>query len=330
MLLEPVDVDPRVKSWKDVLRNLIFHANEDGVAWPCVDTIRRETGYKSAKAVRDALSALEGLCLGRRVRAGVPGAARVSYRSNVTAETVSVLSDDMSSGVADIGGDMLISGGGVINRVEVTSTSAESPGRKVEVTSTEVEVTSREVEVTSQKVEVTSNRSNKEISKNNTYIHIAPKVEVTSTCVDNSPEEGPVPHGPGVPECPASPGNDAAGGGRQPPAVSAESILGNGGADYLSLCREPGWRPNDAARAPDISSARRAVIACAMMGGLSQAKAVEFWKRNAVRRWTGIDRGVSVADLVSAAAANWQRDDPKAYWAERRRRRQAAASRTIG
>ena len=48
-ILEPVEVDPRVKSWKDVLRNLVFHANDTGEAWPNIETIRREVGYKSRK-----------------------------------------------------------------------------------------------------------------------------------------------------------------------------------------------------------------------------------------------------------------------------------------
>ena len=55
-ILEPVEVDPRVKSWKDVLRNLVFHANDTGEAWPNIETIRREVGYKSRKAVIDALA----------------------------------------------------------------------------------------------------------------------------------------------------------------------------------------------------------------------------------------------------------------------------------
>ena len=59
-ILEPIQVDPRVKSWKDVLRNLVFHANDNGEAWPNIETIRLEVGYKSRKAVIDALAGLAG------------------------------------------------------------------------------------------------------------------------------------------------------------------------------------------------------------------------------------------------------------------------------
>ena len=62
-ILEPVPVDPAHKSWKDVLRCLIYHCNDDGEAWPSAETIRLECGYKSRKAIVDALAGLRGLGL---------------------------------------------------------------------------------------------------------------------------------------------------------------------------------------------------------------------------------------------------------------------------
>ncbi len=317
MILEPVVVDPRVKSWKDVLRNLIFHANDDGLAWPNAETIRAEVGYKSRRAVVDALAGLEGCGLLVKDRHRQGCGTRFMYRLNVTPESVVRLeldpSEDVDPGDVDNLAGMLITQGAESSKCEVTSPKCE---------------------VTSPKCEVTSHRSNKEISKNIIMNLYPPKCEVTSRGVDNSPEELPGPHGAGVPEVAASPRNDGSGGGppHLPPAVSAESLVQpgpSGPADYLACCEDPGWRPNDPVRAPDLASAKRAVLACAMKAGLSRAMADRFWSKNAVRRWTGIDRGNTVAELAAAAAANWQRDDPKSYWAEVHRRRKAAASRTV-
>ena len=75
-ILEPIAVDPARKSWKDVLRNLVYHANLQGLAWPSVATIRAETGYKSDRAIVDALAGLEEAQIIRRI----PGEGGDLYR----------------------------------------------------------------------------------------------------------------------------------------------------------------------------------------------------------------------------------------------------------
>ncbi len=96
-ILEPVEVDPRVKSWKDVLRNLVFHANDTGEAWPNIETIRREVGYKSRKAVIDALAGLELRGLIGRVRDSKGRATKVIYRMTFDARSVNALSTSVNN-----------------------------------------------------------------------------------------------------------------------------------------------------------------------------------------------------------------------------------------
>lgn len=101
--------------------------------------------------------------------------------------------------------------------------------------------------------------------------------------------------------------------------------------DYLALCKKPGWRPNDPQQTPpcDFEQAKRAVIACAFRAKLSPEKAKEFWHYNAVRRWTAIDCGSTVAELAHAFMERWFKEDREAYWKEQDRRKRAAANRVL-
>ena len=94
-ILEPIQVDPRVKSWKDVLRNLVFHSNETGEAWANIETIRREVGYKSRKAVIDALAGLEHCGLIGRVRIGKGRGTKLTYRMSFDARSINTLSSNV-------------------------------------------------------------------------------------------------------------------------------------------------------------------------------------------------------------------------------------------
>lgn len=101
--------------------------------------------------------------------------------------------------------------------------------------------------------------------------------------------------------------------------------------DYLALCKKPGWRPNDPKQTPpcDFEQAKRAVIACAYRAKLSPEKAKEFWHYNAIRRWTAIDCGSTIAELAHAFRERWFKEDCDAYWKEQDRRKLAAANRVL-
>lgn len=138
-----------------------------------------------------------------------------------------------------------------------------------------------------------------------------------------------MPHGPGRTEVAPSARKDAA---RTPPRTGMMSILDQREpVDYLALCKKPGWRPNDPQQTPpcDFEQAKRAVIACAFRAKLSPEKAKEFWHYNAVRRWTAIDCGSTVAELAHAFMERWFKEDREAYWKEQDRRKRAAANRVL-
>ena len=79
----------------------------------------------------------------------------------------------------------------------------------------------------------------------------------------------------------------------------------------------------------DFDKAKRAVIACAYRAKLSPEKAKEFWHYNAVRRWTAIDCGSTIAELAHAFMERWFKEDRDAYWKEQDRRKRAAANRVL-
>ena len=320
-ILEPVEVDPRVKSWKDVLRNLVFHANDTGEAWPNIETIRREVGYKSRKAVIDALAGLEHCGLIGRIRNGKGRATKLTYRMTFDARSINTLSLDVDKSVDSKPTSPMLSTNG-----EVTSTDNGKPTSPIGGNG---EVTSKNGEVTSKNGEVTSHRIKNEISNNPSPTSIAANGEVTSPNVDNSAEGVLTPHGPGRTEVAPSARNDAA---RTPPRTGMMSILDQREqVDYLALCKKPGWRPNDPQQTPpcDFEQAKRAVIACAFRAKLSPEKAKEFWHYNAVRRWTAIDCGSTIAELAHAFMERWFKEDRDAYWKEQDRRRRAAANRVL-
>ena len=313
-ILEPVEVDPRVKSWKDVLRNLVFHANDTGEAWPNIETIRREVGYKSRKAVIDALAGLEHCGLIGRIRNGKGRATKLTYRMTFDARSINTLSLDVDKSVDSKPTSPMLSTNG-----EVTSTDNGKPTSPI----------GGNGEVTSKNGEVTSHRIKNEISNNPSPTSIAANGEVTSPNVDNSAEGVLTPHGPGRTEVAPSARNDAA---RTPPRTGMMSILDQREqVDYLALCKKPGWRPNDPQQTPpcDFEQAKRAVIACAFRAKLSPEKAKEFWHYNAVRRWTAIDCGSTIAELAHAFMERWFKEDRDAYWKEQDRRRRAAANRVL-
>ena len=313
-ILEPVEVDPRVKSWKDVLRNLVFHANDTGEAWPNIETIRREVGYKSRKAVIDALAGLEHCGLIGRIRNGKGRATKLTYRMTFDAKSINTLSLDVDKSVDSKPTSPMLSTNG-----EVTSTDNGKPTSPI----------GGNGEVTSKNGEVTSHRIKNEISNNPSPTSIAANGEVTSPNVDNSAEGVLMPHGPDRTEVAPSARKDAA---RTPPRTGMMSILDQREpVDYLALCKKPGWRPNDPQQTPpcDFEQAKRAVIACAFRAKLSPEKAKEFWHYNAVRRWTAIDCGSTVAELAHAFMERWFKEDRDAYWKEQDRRRRAAASRVL-
>ena len=317
-MLEPVGVNPRVKSWKDILRNLIFHANEHGEAWPSIETIRSEVGYKSRKAVIDALAGLEHSGLIRRSRNGKGRATRLTYKLIFDDRTINILSSDVYNTTnGEVGLPMLLTNG------EVTSNNNGEVGLSATKNG---EVTSKNGEVTSKNGEVTSHRIKNEISNNPSPTSIAANGEVTSPNVDNSAEGVLTPQGPGNTEVAPSARKEA------PARTGVMALLDkNDEVDYLSLCDKPGWRPNDPRQTPpaDFKEAQRAVIACAYRAKLSPEMAKKFWHYNAIRRWTAIDCGCTVSELAHAFCRRWFNDAPEEYWKEQNRRKQAASKRII-
>ena len=320
-ILEPIQVDPRVKSWKDVLRNLVFHANDNGEAWPNIETIRLEVGYKSRKAVIDALAGLEHCGLIGRVRTGKGRATKLTYQMTFDAKTVNSLSNNVNKCSTSEPTLPILSTNG-----EVTFTNNGKPTSPIGGNG---EVTSNNGEVTSNNGEVTSHRIKQEINKNPPPSSIADNGEVTSPNVDNSAKDTATKHQTGHAEKPLRGGYDGKGG--VPPRTGVMALLDPRPVDYLALCKKPGWRPNDPKQTPpcDFDKAKRAVIACAYRAKLSVEKAKEFWHYNAIRKWNAIDCGSTIAELAFAFAQRWLEEYPDEYYSEQHRRKVAAANRLL-
>ena len=314
--LEPVHVDPARKSWKDVLRNLIYHANMEGCAWPGVKTIRAETGYKSDKAVTDALAGLRA--------AGIISHMAESGTSGGRGRPTKWLINNLSNVV-----HKLTTGKGeperdTVQKGEATSTSESEPNR---ASPKKGEATSKKGEVTSKKGEVTSARNNKEykqeVSRSVSIRARGENHEVTSPFVDNSGKDAsaegrPAPHK-------AMAKQSRKEGPREPRAVEVQDLFPQAKPDYVAMCAKLGWKPNDPEQTPpeDADLARRSIVSCAYRVGLSPAQAKEFLRYNTVRRWKAIDQASCVKDLAKAFLDRWKDDDIEAYWAEVNRRREA-------
>lgn len=298
LLVLPVHVDPSIRSWKDVLIQLAYHADDlTGESWPSRETLARECGLKSAKQVGAALDGLVKLGLIERVE----GARRKSqtYLLTTSGRNVDKLMHREVTSLQE-GKSLPIDGKSLPSSVEVTSILSGShfPQNK------------------------------QEQEQLNYYHHNEPIGEVTSHVVDNSAEVSFEPQRKSITEKVAvAPGDYHAKGGleKEPRKVSYEDIIAS--PDYNELCHKMGWRPNTAT---NMELAKKAVIACAFKEQLSPEKAKEFWKYNAVRKWSGIDEGVSVADLAHAFMLNWFKEDPHAFAAERARRWKLKHETTFG
>lgn len=319
-ILEPIAVDPARKSWKDVLRNLVYHANLQGLAWPSVATIRAETGYKSDRAIVDALAGLEEAQIIRRI----PGEGGGGGRGRSTRWLVNTLPEHV---------DKLSTSRGIVNRDmvkkgEVTSTFPDIVNRdKVK----KGEPTSKRENLLPKKGEVTSTRIykeyRKEVSKSVCVATPGKKMEVTSPFVNNSPKAGkdasaegcPPPHG-------SRPRQVCLEGGRAPRQPDVLELFPQLRPDYLGLCSKLGWRPNDPKQTPpaDTELARRAIVTCAYREGLSPSEAKKFLRYNAKRKWAAIDQANCVKDLAKEFCEAWKRRDIDAFFAEVDRRRAAA------
>lgn len=330
-ILEPVHVDPARKSWKDVLRNLVFHANLEGCAWPGVATIRAETGYKSDKAVVDALAGLRELGIIAPVpvpetaTGGGRGRPPTKWCINNLANTVDKLVDKLKTSSAKPNRDTLELG-------EPTSGKAAKPNRDTPELS---EPTSELSDVTSELGEVTSARNNKEYkSELSTVGSMRQKGEVTSPNSDNHPNAGgdasaegsPAPHGSGPKQVAPSARNE---GRREPRRMDVRELFPGAKPDYVAMCAKLGWRPNDPTQTPpeDAELARRAVVACAYREGLSPDQAKKFLRYNAKMKWKAIDQASCVKDLAKEFCEAWKRKDIDAFGAEVERRRSAARRR---
>lgn len=323
-ILEPVEVDPRVKSWKDVLRNLVFHANDTGEAWSNIETIRREVGYKSRRVVIDALAGLEHCGLIGRDRRGNGRGTKITYIITFDAKTINRLSSfvDISKN-GEVSSPLLLTFHGNGEVSSLLNGEVSSPFPKNGEVCSPLKDANGEVSSIPPTPPYIGRKLNSSSSS------IAHNGEVTSPFVNNSAEGVLTPHGPGRTEVAPSARKDAA---RIPPRTGMMSILDQRETvDYLALCKKPGWRPNDPQQTPpcDFEQAKRAVIACAFRAKLSPEKAKEFWHYNAVRRWTAIDCGSTVAELAHAFMERWFKEDRDAYWKEQDRRRRAAANRVL-
>ena len=309
-VLEPIHVDPARKSWKDVLRNLVFHANLEGCAWPSVATIRAETGYKSNKAIIDALAGLKAA----GIITPMQGSPTKGGRGHPTRWSI----NNLSNGVHKLTTNAGMAERDTQSNGEVTS-HIEGKG---EVTSTKGEVTSVKGEVTSHEII----RIRKEVSG---LVSTGPNSEVTSSNVDNSPKAGknasaegsPPPHGSRPRQVAPSARNE----GRAPRQMDIQDLFPEIKPDYLALCSKLGWRPNDPKQTPpeDTELARRAIVACAYREGLSPDEAKKFLRYNAKRKWSSIDQANCVKDLAKEFCEAWRRRDNDAYWEEVKRRRDA-------
>ena len=327
-ILEPVPVDPARKSWKDVLRNLVFHANIEGLAWPSVATIREETGYKSDKAVIAALAGLRA--------AGIISPTQDSPAGGGRGKTTRWSINDLSKNVDKLKTTRGMAERDTVQKGEVTSpfVGIVNPDmvQKGEVTSKKGEVTSKKGEVTSARI---YNRNKKEVSE---LVCMGQKGELTSPFVDNSPKsasaEGAVePQRTERAEVAPSARNDVAAnrarGKGEPRQMRAEDLFPDLRPDYLALCSRLGWRPNDPKQTPagDADLARRAIVTCAYREGLSPSEAKRFLTYNAKTRWKAIDQANCVKDLAKEFCEAWRRRDNDAYWDEIKRRRDAERKR---
>lgn len=319
-ILEPIIVDPARKSWKDVLRNLIFHANIEGCAWPSIATIRAETGYKSAKAIIDALAGLRSLGLIFQEEAENKKTGRGHVTKWMLSPALSTLVDKLEK------------------QPNISERDTERNGEVSSRLSKKVKSLPIKGEATSQKGEVTSHGIYKEENKVSKSVSTRQKGEVTSHPVNNSQtpaasaEEVLAPHDPKRTEIAPSARKDAGEGTRGPAPMDVSKIFPEIQAikkpiDYLALCSELGWKPNDSETVPDkaaLEQARRAVVACAYREGLSTAEAKKFLRWNAGRKWSGVDRSSCVKDLAKLWLEKWQKDNWEAYCDERHRRSEAA------
>jgi hypothetical protein len=317
-ILEPIAVDPARKSWKDVLRNLVFHANIEGQAWPSVATIRAETGYKSNKAIIDALSGLKECGL----ISPAPGSPLKGGRGRPTRWIV----NNLSTCVHKLADNSNITERDTISKGEVTShieKRVKSLPQKCEPTSVKSEVTSHEIYI-----------NKKEVSK---LVSAGQNSEVGSQRVDNSTKAGknhsaegsPPPHSSKLTEvAPSARNYVAVQRSREPKPISIEQIFPQTKPvtppkDYLALCSKLGWKPNDPKQTPpeDAEQARRAIVACAYREGLSSIEAKKFLRYNAKRKWAAVDQASCIRDLAKEFCEAWKRRDINAFWEEVDRRR---------
>ena len=318
-ILEPIAVDPSRKSWKDVLRCLVYHANGSGEAWPSIETIRRECGYKSHKAIIDALAGLKGLGIIYPMKGSPIGGGR--------ARPTKWLLSHLLNGVDNLVDNSTIEKRDTKSKSEVSSQFSENG-----------EVTSQKGEATSVKGEATSHRiikNKKEVSKlvstsrnhePTSRLSITPE-KPTKVKPDHSAEELLTPHGDKPLQVAPSARNDAAG-GVGPKPMKVEDIFPNLQSfekpiDYFQLCSELGWKPNDAATVPNkaaLEQARRAVVACAYREGLSEDEAKKFLRWNIGRKWSGIDRSSCVKDLAKLWLEKWKKSSFDDWLDERDRR----------
>ena len=328
-VLEPVAVDPARKSWKDVLRNLVFHANLEGVAWPSVATIRAETGYKSAKAVIDALAGLRSLGLIRPADDAPTRSGRGRVGRWMISSELSTLVDNLEK------------------RPDIPERDTVRKGEVTSPLPKKVNLLPKKGEVTSKKGEVTSHRIYKEENKVSESVSMPRKGEPTSPFVNNSKnaarkavqthsaEELLEPHGGELGEVAPAALNDGGGSSKVPAPMSIDKLFpeikpARKPVDYLSLCSELGWKPNDRLSVPDkaaLEQARRAVVACAYREGLSTAEAKKFLRWNAGRKWSGVDRASCVRDLAKLWLEKWQKENWDDFCEERNRRIECARQR---
>lgn len=319
-ILEPVHVDPARKSWKDVLRNLVFHSNLQGCAWPSIATIRSETGYKSDKAITDALAGLK--------EAGIISPMPESPTGGGRGRVTKWLINNLSTYVHKLTSNSNIPKRDSPKKGEVTSEVINIPERdKVK----RVKSLPKKGEVTSKKGEVTSARNNIEIIREvSKLVSAGQKGELTSPFVDNSAGDGkaasaegrPPPHG-------AGPRQIAPSARKEPRQMDLKELFPGIKPDYIQLCSKLGWKPNDPAQTPpeDAELARRSVVTCAYREGLSPAEAKRFLRYNAKRKWAAIDQANCVKDLAKEFCEAWKRRDIDAFWAEVDRRREAERAR---
>ena len=166
-------------------------------------------------------------------------------------------------------------------------------------------------EVSSPNSELSSHRSiignKKLVSK---LVSSGGNSEVTSPFVDNGGKAGQnhpaevslPPHGP-------------------EPRQVAPSARNDAGAEYVKLMKTPGWKPRTDAE-------RRWAMAHCYALGASRGEAEKFIRYNAIRKWTNCEYA-TVNDLAKEWVDNWRESLPEEFYAERKRRQRADATRTL-